>query len=185
MLRLIRLSSFESNVTPTVSAYKDESLWDIAFNFGGSNELSRRPLTKFRAVRKSGAVASFELRGGVVCGVELLGVERWDAENERFSEEIPIVREIPRLGMELDGSNTQATLSLMSIDQPFEFTVRWATAQRALEIGFGDFYSASVFECGSIMFNQDWQVTGIRIKFPDCTMPSISSHSHPATEPVF
>ncbi len=108
------------------------------------------------------------MRGGQLIGVELLGVDqrRWE-KVERFSEEFNVVHEVPLLGIELDDANTHARVDRSAIDQPAEFSSRWASSQRILEIGFDDFYSASDFGCGLAIYNRHGQLAGVRVRFPN------------------
>lgn len=111
----------------SLSVHSDAGLIDIGFDFGGWHESQDRILTKFRTVRKSGEIFSLEIRGGVVSGIELLGVYpgRWDSAVWQVSREIPWMQEIPVLSMELDGANSNVEVDLSSISQSQGFTTRW------------------------------------------------------------
>ena len=166
MLRLFRLAPHTLDGAAVASVHRDEDLLDIRFQFSDPTlALAARRLTKFRRRRKSGAIVSLELRGGIVCGLEMLGIVsgRWDSVVDTFSEEIDMVQELPLLGIELDGQNTKAELGVMTIDQAGEFFVRFAERSKTLEVSFDEIYSGSCFGAATVLFNKQQQVSGIRI----------------------
>jgi len=168
MLRLFRIGSIAPLTAGTVSAFQEDTLLDLRFDLGLPPQDTERALTKFRLCRKSGAVASMELRAGRLLGVELLGLVpgRWDVRVERFSEEFDTAREIPLLGIELDGGNSRVRVDISAIDQSFEFSTRFASAQNLLEISFDEFHHASDFGAGMAMYNRHGQLAGVRVRLP-------------------
>lgn len=165
MIQLLRTGAFWLDKDPSLSVYNDESLIDISFDLGGWHESQNRSLTKFRAIRKSGATVSLEMRGGVISGVELLGLHpgRWDETVRNNSREIPRTREIPLLSMELDRIDADTTVGPITIDQSRQFTTRWYEQSGFLEIAFDEFAYSSDFVCAEIFYNQHGQVSGIRM----------------------
>lgn len=165
MLQLIRLASFECVEESHLSIFQEETLLSVGFEGRGFALVADRSLTQFRFERASGALVSFELRGGVLCGIELLGVVagRWDQTVERFSEEVPRKYEIPLLGVELDGKNSYAKVDISAISQAREFRLTWAVSTSTLEVLFGNIDSASDFGCGSLLYNDGGVVVGARL----------------------
>lgn len=165
MLRLFRLSGLPVVEVPSVSSYSDEWLISLPIDYGFDLELSQRRLTKFRLERRSGALLSFEMRGGLVAGIELLGIipGRWDQVLEKFSTEVETTEEIPLHGIEVDGRNTVADCDLSAITQRGEFVVRWASSQNAIEVNFGVVHSSSKFGDVSVFFDDEQRLCGVRM----------------------
>ncbi|MCQ4166781.1 hypothetical protein [Tahibacter harae] len=166
MIQLLRTGAFWLDQDPSLSVYNDASLIDISFDLGGWHESQERRLTGLRAIRKSGEIVSLEMRGGVISGVELLGIYpgNWDETRRHYSREIPRTREIPLLSMELDGPDSDTTVNLTTIRQSRQFTTHWYALSGSLEIAFDEFSYSSDFVCGEIFYNQKGQVSGIRLK---------------------
>lgn len=168
MLKLIRLASTGVDVNVAVTTYVDEDLIDVNFGLELCGLARGRALTKFRLFRGDGAVVSLEMRGGLICGAELLGIRPgcWDVQVEYFSEISSQAQEVPAIGFELDGMSTTAAVGVMTIDQKSEFEVRWARAMQSLEITFDECHRASVFSGVAVFFNGKSQVSGFRVT--DC-----------------
>jgi len=168
MLRLIRAGGTPCGDDITISAYRESSLLDIGFTCNQILQLKGRRLTKFRMIRKAGDLISLEVRGAVLTGLEMLVSKgfTFDGEVEVFSESLPSTRELPLLGVELDGTRSSIEISAGTIDQSVEFTTRFASTSREIEIAFDTFYTAS--RCGSIsiFFNKNMQFSGVRASIP-------------------
>lgn len=165
MLRLFRAHGLP-NVRPiSVFSHSDEWLIDLAINYGTEIALADRQLTKFRLERKSGALLSVEMRGGLIVGVELLGIipGRWDRTIERFASETHDTDEIPVHGIELDGRNTEASCDVSAITQSAEFSVQWAVAENAIELMFGVACACSTFGKVRAFYDHDQRLSGMRI----------------------
>lgn len=164
MLRLFRSGAIESGEAAVLSAYADGNLLDYRFQFAAATILRKRCLTKYR-LASADAVVSFDLYGGVVLGIEMLGLSpmRASTQIDRFSEEFSDVSEIPVLGMELDGKRTSMTMDIMAITQPSALALRYATATRQFEVCFDACVRSSSFGAGSILYNADYQVAGVRL----------------------